>query len=54
MIVTISRTIDNWLTELDSDYLVGDKVTAADLAAYQQLKQICTFAEVGVDQEEFP
>ena len=52
MIVTIQRTVDNWLNEVeDQDYLATEKVSAADLAVFQQLKQIFVFTDTSVDQE---
>ena len=55
MIVTIQRTVDNWLNEVeDQDYLATEKVSAADLAVFQQLKQIFVFTDTSVDQEKFP
>ena len=55
IIVTIQRTIDNWLNEVeDQDYLATEKVSAADLAVFQQLKQIFAFTDTSVDQEQFP
>lgn len=31
-----------------------EKITVADLAIYQHIKQICTFGDILVDAEEFP
>ena len=31
---TIMRSIDQWLQETESDFLVMEKITAADLAIY--------------------
>ena len=55
MIVTIQRAIDNWLNESDDyDFLAMEKVSVADLAVFQQLKQVVIFADAEVDAEEFP
>ena len=46
--------MDNWLTEQEDSYLATEKESVADLAVFQQLKQIFTVAEASVDAEEFP
>ena len=40
------RTVDAWLNESETRYLVQEKACVADLAIYQQLKQVCTFSEL--------
>ena len=49
----VLRTVNQWLDETETSYLVTDKVSAADLAVYHQIKQVCTFAGVTIDANEF-
>jgi len=50
----ITSTINQWLSDTDSSYFVGEKVSVADLAVYQQLKQVCVFGKTTVSSEEMP
>ena len=45
------RTVEQWLNETETSYLVTDKVSVADLAVFQQLMQVITFGELEIDAE---
>ena len=45
------RTVEQWLNETETSYLVTDKVSVADLAVFQQLMQVLTFGELEIDAE---
>lgn len=50
---SVLRTIDTWLTESESSYLATDSVSIADLAVFQELKQVSTFGDVSIDAQQF-
>lgn len=50
----IMRTVEQWLNETESSYLVTDKVSVADLAVFHELMQAITFAQLTIDAQEFP
>ena len=50
----VMRTIEQWLNETETSYIVSDKVSAADLALYHQLMQAKAIGEIEIDGEEYP
>jgi len=50
----IMRTVEQWLNETETSYLVSDKVSAADLAVWHEIMQTMTFGELMIDAAEFP
>ena len=50
----IMQTVEQWLNETETSYLVTDKLSAADLAVYHQMKQVLAFSDLTVTQDEFP
>ena len=50
---SVLRTVNTWLEETETSYLCTEKVSAADLAVYQQLKQAFAFGAAPIDANEF-
>ena len=46
-------TVNGWLNEPETSYLVSDKVSVAELAVFQQLKQVLVFGDVTIDEGQF-
>lgn len=50
----IMRTVEMWLNETETSYLVSDKVSVADLALFHEMMQAIVFGELSINQEEYP
>lgn len=50
---SILRTVNQWLNDTETSYFVSDKVSVADIAVYQQIKQMVTFGSVSVEASEY-
>lgn len=50
----IMQTVEQWLNDTETSYLVTDKISAADLAIYHQIKQVLAFSNLSVSQADFP
>ena len=44
----LMQTVEQWLNETETSYLVTDKVSAADFAVYHQLKQVLAFSDLKI------
>lgn len=45
--------MNQWLNDTETSYLVSEKVSAADIAVYQQIKQMTIFGSISVDSSEY-
>lgn len=48
------RTVEQWLNETETSYLVSDKVSVADLAVFHEMMQAMDFGELTIDQDAYP
>ena len=48
------QTVEQWLNDTETSYLVTDKVSAADLAIYHQVKQVLAFSDLKITQGAYP
>ena len=49
----VMKSVDTWLSESETPYLVTSRVSVADLAVFQQLKQVCSFGGLTIDENEY-
>ena len=47
------RTVEQWLNDTETSFLVTDKESAADLAVFHQLKQVMTMGQITIDGDQF-
>ena len=50
----IMTTVEQWLNDTETSYLVTDIVSAADLAIYHQIKQVLAFTDLKVTYGAYP